>query len=90
MSELIQIQNEEVKPRIVCMHCKQEIAIDIDPFKKDVTKILRDNCPKCNKEIVVGIMILAHKDLRSLLGSLQVIIETIDSQNQILGGRRVQ
>jgi hypothetical protein len=88
MGELIKIQREELRPRIVCMHCKKEMLIDLDPFKADITKVMRDKCIHCKKEIVVGILILGHKTLPMLLGCLQIITETINSQNQILGGER--
>jgi len=88
MAEIIKIQHEENKPRVICNHCKQEILIDIMPFANDVTQILRDRCPKCYKEIFVGVLILCHKDMRSLLGSIQVVIDAIQSPDKIIGGKR--
>lgn len=88
MAEIIRIQKEEQKPRVICNHCKQEILIDIKPFAKDVTQILRDKCPKCHGEIFVGVLILCHKDMRSLLGSIQVVIDAIRSPDKIIGGKR--
>jgi len=86
--ELIKIQKEELRPRIVCMHCKQEMLIDLDPFKEDITKIMGDKCIHCGGEIFVGLLLLGHKTLPMLLGCLQLIIETMNTQNSILGGQR--
>jgi len=87
--ELITIHKEELKPRIVCGHCKQEILISIAPFEKDCTKIIKDNCPKCKNEIFVGIMIIAHPKLNGLLTTLGSILEVLNfGDRKILGGKR--
>jgi DNA-directed RNA polymerase subunit RPC12/RpoP len=87
--ELIKIQEEEIKPRMVCVHCKQEILIDIEPFKKDMTKVLRDRCPKCNGEMIVGMLLLAHGNLHKFLITLKAVIEAVGSaETQLLGGKR--
>ena len=86
MGELITIKREEDRPRLKCPHCHNIIAIDIKPWQKDCTKIMEDKCPKCNAIIVVGLLIIAHKDMRSFLGALKSIIDFVNSQNQILGG----
>lgn len=88
MAELITIERQENRPRVICNHCKKEILIDILPFASDVTQILRDKCPKCHGEIFVGLLILCHKDMRSLLGSIQVVIDAIRSPDKIIGGER--
>lgn len=88
MGELIQIQNEDLRPRIICGKCKEEILIDITPFRKDCTKILRDRCPKCHTELFVGILILAHPQMKGLMGILQTILQTLNQGSQILGGRK--
>jgi len=86
MGELITIKREQDRPRVKCPHCHNIIAMDIRPFEKDCTKIMQDRCPKCNAVIVVGLLIICHKDMRMFLGALQSIIDHINSQNQILGG----
>lgn len=88
MGELIQIQKEEVKPRVVCGHCKQEILIDIMPFSKDCTQILKDNCPKCNGELFVGILILSQTNMNGLLACIETVIRALDPANKIIGGER--
>lgn len=88
MGELIQIKNEELRPRIVCGKCKEEILIDITPFRNDCTKILRDRCPKCHAELFVGILILAHPRINGLMGILQTILQSLNKSSQIIGGRK--
>lgn len=87
--ELIKIQQEELKPRIICGSCKEEILIDIEPFKADCTKILRDNCPKCNAELFVGVMILAHPKLQGILSIIQTILTALSGASSIVGGERI-
>ena len=88
MGELIKIQREESKPRIICGHCKQEILIDIRPFAQDCTKILRDVCPKCKTELFVGIMILAHPKIEGLLSIIKTLVDSLKIKNKIIGGKK--
>lgn len=88
MGELIQIQNEDLRPRIVCGKCKEEILIDITPFKNNCTKILKDRCPKCHAELFVGILILAHPQMKGLMGVLQNILQTLNKSSKIIGGKK--
>ena len=81
---LITIEDDK-RPRVVCPHCKEHILIDFEPFKKDVTKIMRDDCPKCRGTVYVGLMILAHSDLRQLALSIQVVIDALKPKNRIIG-----
>ena len=85
MAKLIKIQREEQRPEIICPHCKSRIAIDIKPFAPDPTKIMQDKCIKCHGEICVGLLILAHKDMRQLLLSIQAVIQTLNTGNLITG-----
>lgn len=84
MGELIQINQEAKPPLIICPHCKQEILIDIIPFSKDVSKILRDNCVKCGGEINVGIFILSDVSMRGLLNNIAVVIQSLEGGNVLL------
>lgn len=88
MGELIKIQKEELKPRIVCGHCKEEILIDLEAFRADCTKILRDTCPKCRRELFVGIMIFAHPKLQGLLSIIQTVLTALSGASSIVGGKR--
>jgi len=88
MGQLIEIKREEDKPRLKCPHCKRTILIDIRPWEKDATKIMSDRCPQCHGEIVVGLLIMAHKNMPLFLGALKAVIDFVNSQNQILGPGR--
>jgi hypothetical protein len=85
MGELITIEREEDRPRLICPHCKQQIYVDIDPWKKDVTKIMRDNCPKCRREIIIGLLILTDINMYRFLNSLKAIVNAAKEANQTLG-----
>lgn len=84
MGELIQINRDSNPPLIVCPHCKQQIQIDITPFAKDVSKILRDKCSKCGGEIVVGVLILANVSLDKLLVNIQTVVQALNKGNVLL------
>lgn len=90
MGELIKISQEDLRPRIICGRCKEEILIDIEPFRADCTKILKDECPKCKSEIFVGILIIAHPKLQGVLAVIQSILELLKTKNKIIGGERKQ
>lgn len=90
MGELITITKEDSRPRIICGQCQEEILIDIEPFRKDCTKILRDKCPKCKTELFVGILILAHPQLQGLTFIIKTIIEGLTSKHKIIGGKAVK
>jgi hypothetical protein len=89
MAEIIQIIDEDKRPKIICSKCKEQIMIDIRPFEKDCTKVIRDKCPKCFHELFVGILILAHHHHLGLLQSIQTIAEAMDKNKQIIGGKPV-
>lgn len=82
--QLIQIA-PDTRPKIICLHCKKEILIDITQFKDDPTKILRDNCTRCGGELFVGVLILSHKDLKQLLLAIQQVVESLNTGNLIIG-----
>ncbi len=84
MGELINLGGQKQQPRVVCPHCEEVIAIDIKPFATDVSKILRDNCPKCRGEIFVGVLILCHQSLNGMLASLQTVIQAVDPKHKLL------
>lgn len=86
MGKLISIGKDEgeTRPRIVCPHCKQTILMDIKPFEKNVAKLMQSNCPKCRGVIFVGLLILSHPDLEGLVKCIQLVVETINTKNQIL------
>lgn len=88
MGELITIEREDSRPRIICGQCQQEILIDIGPFRKDCTKILKDKCPKCKSEIFVGVLILAHPQLQGLLHIIKTILDGLKPKNKIVGGKK--
>ena len=84
MGELIEMGGQKQQPRVICPYCKEVIAIDITPFAADVSKIMKDNCPKCRAEIFVGVLILCQTTLDSMLKSIQTIIEAVDPKNKLL------
>ena len=86
MGKLISIgkDEDEKRPRIVCPHCKEVILMDIKPFEKNVSKIMQSNCPKCRGIIFVGLLILAHPDLKGLISCIQLVVETVKTKNRIL------
>lgn len=84
MGELIELGGQKQQPRVICPYCQEVIAIDIKPFAADVSKILRDNCPKCRGEIYVGVLILCHQNLNGMLRSIQTVIEAVDPKNKLL------
>lgn len=83
--ELYQVSEQRKPATIICGSCKREILIDISPFNKDVSNIMRDNCPICGAEINVGILILSHPSLKGLLHCIQVVIGALNPGNQKLG-----
>lgn len=84
MGDVIQLGREVKPPLIICPHCRKEIRIDITPFSKDVSKILRDKCVKCGGEIHVGILILSHPRLDGLLQSITKTIQAFQGGNVLL------
>ena len=85
MGKLIQITREEQKPEVICPHCKDKILIDLKPFAPDPTKIMQDKCPKCHGEICVAVLVLAHKDIKQLLITIQAVIQTLNTGQLITG-----
>ena len=82
--ELIQLAPDK-RPKVVCLHCKQQILMDITPFKDDASKIFKDNCPRCGGMLYTGILILSHKDMRQLLLAIQRVVEALNTGNLVLG-----
>lgn len=89
MSKTIEIVERYPKPKIVCPHCKNEILIDITPFKDNVAQMVKDNCVRCGGEIFVGILILAHPSPEGLAYCVNACIQAVDTQNKIIGGRKI-
>lgn len=81
MTELIKVQEQGKPAAIICPHCKNEILIDLQPFNKDVSKVLRDNCVVCRGEIFVAVLILAHPSLRGLLYCIQLVTSALSKGN---------
>ena len=88
MGELIKIQKEELKPRVICGNCKEEILMDLTPFNQDCTKILQDKCPKCRGSLFVGVLILSHPNLNGLLQCIETVISSMSKASQIIGGKK--
>ena len=81
MGEIIQIGQERKPSTIICGKCQEEIKIDITPFAKDVSNILKDKCPKCRAEIHVGILILSHPDMVGLLNCIKIVVDALNPGN---------
>jgi hypothetical protein len=88
MAELITIQREEHKPRVVCPHCKKEILIDISPFVGNVAQVMMDKCPLCRGDIYVGVLILAHSTMNGMGYCINACVNALNTQNKIIGGQR--
>lgn len=86
MGELITIEREEDKPRLACPHCKQHIYVDIDPWKKDMTKVMQDKCPKCHGNIIVGLIMIADVNMPKFLSVIRAIVNAAERATKILGG----
>ena len=84
MAELIKIHDDK-HPRLKCPHCSEVINLDLSPWQQDITKIMTDKCYKCRGEIVVGLLILAHKDMRQFIAVLKAVIDLIGDKNKIVG-----
>lgn len=85
---VIEIIERYPKPKIICMHCKQEILIDITPFKDNVAQIMQDKCIRCGGDIFVGILILAHPTIEGLSYCVNAAVNAVNAQHKILGGKR--
>jgi len=83
------IERQDI-PKIICPHCKMEIAIDITPFKDNVAQVMADNCVKCGGKIFVGVMILAHPSIEGLAYCVNAATNAIQTQNKIIGGKRLR
>jgi len=79
--EIIKIGQERKPATIICGKCREEILIDITPFAKDVSNIMKDKCPKCGAYIHVGIFILSHPELKGLLECIKLVITSLQPGN---------
>jgi hypothetical protein len=86
----IELIERQPKPKIICPHCHKEILIDIMPFKDNVSQIMADNCARCGGKIFVGIMILCHPKIEGLAYCINAASNAIQTQNKIIGGKRLQ
>ena len=84
MGELIEMGGQQQQPRVICPYCKEVIAIDITPFAADVSKIMKDNCPKCRGEIFVGVLVLCQQDLDGMLQSIVRVVKAVDPKHKLL------
>jgi len=78
--EFVKSMETKPVPQAKCPHCKKPLSVDIEPFKKDMSKIYQSNCPYCRGEIFTGLILLAHPKLKGLLASLQMIIDMIGTK----------
>lgn len=88
MGSPIEIIERHPKPKVICPHCKQQILIDITPFKDNVAQIMKDNCVRCGGVIFVGLLILAHPTMEGLAYCINACVNAVNSQNKIIGGRK--
>ena len=82
--EIIQIGAERKPATIICGKCKGEIVIDIMPFAKDVSNIMKDKCPKCGADIHVGILILSHPKMEGILQCIKIVVNALNPGNMNL------
>lgn len=82
--QIITIEHQDL-PRTKCPHCKNEILLDIEPWKKDVTKIMQDKCPKCGGVIIVAMMIFANADMKTMLSCIQLVADTVSKMENRVG-----
>lgn len=77
---------ESGPPRVVCPLCQEVIEINLDIWKKNVSELFKAKCYKCHGEVFMGLLLLAHSDIKGLLANIQKIIETVNPRNRIIGG----
>jgi len=89
MGQIIEIGKKRGKdagpPRVICPRCNAIIEINLDIWKKNVSELFKVNCYKCRGEIFLGMMILAHPQLKGLIGHIQRMVQAINPKNLISG-----
>ena len=86
--KLIEIVENQDRPKIICGHCKRQILIDITPFQKDVAKFMVDKCPLCGGEIFVALLILCDISPQNLAHCVQACVNALTPASKIIGGKR--
>ena len=74
---VIEIVGEEKRPRIICPKCKKIQYIDLNIFKKDITKIMKDNCIGCGAELFVATMIIVNSSYYGISDSIKKVVEVL-------------
>ena len=75
---------DEHKPRVVCPHCKEHMMADITQYANFADKPVKSNCPYCNGEVWSCCVIIAHKDLRQLGATLNIMIQAVEGSVNLL------
>ena len=85
---IITLENEDKRPRIICMHCKTENIIDIRGWNTDVTQIGEIACKSCKKHMFVGLLIVANISIARLGQNIQEVIAAVGARNTLLQGEK--
>jgi hypothetical protein len=67
---LIKVMDNGKQPQSKCPHCKQVILLNLDHWKKDMSKIVESKCPLCGGQLFTALLVLVH-------GSPHVVAQTI-------------
>jgi uncharacterized protein YbaR (Trm112 family) len=85
MAQIIHLKDREAtRPQAICPHCKQNLKVDIDPYKENIAKIMESKCPYCKGTIFTGLLLLAHPNFEGLLGCIKIVVEALDPANKLL------
>lgn len=85
MNKII-VSGESKRPRIICMHCKNENVIDIRGWNKDVTQIGEITCKSCKKKMFIGLLIIANITVERLGQNVQEVVAAVGARNTLLQG----
>lgn len=70
------------RPQIICHKCKQVILVDLMAWRYDISKVLRDNCPRCGVEIFMGCMLIGYTDMHQLMATINVMVQAVRDSGQ--------
>lgn len=84
--EQIRVSKEPKPPMVICGKCKREIKISIKPFMENVSDVIQDKCPACGTTLYVGVLILAHTELKGLLSCIKIVVNSLQNASIKLMG----
>jgi predicted RNA-binding Zn-ribbon protein involved in translation (DUF1610 family) len=69
-------------PRAICPNCKKVLLVDLDLYKRDITKIIESKCPACGGVIYTGLLIVSNNRLDKLGRHIQQIVQLTANANK--------